>query len=111
MYSHLVPKYWANSSVRVCSETEQLNRTRGCWLALAIFLILGFMPQAQAQVTANIKGIITDPSGAAVPSATVTTKNMETGAVRTGVTDDAGRYLVLSLPVGEYEVKVSKPGF
>jgi hypothetical protein len=41
----------------------------------------------------------------------VKTKNLETGAIRSGITDDAGRYLVLALPVGEYEVRVTKPGF
>jgi len=46
-----------------------------------------------------------------VPSATVKTKNLETGAIRSGITDDVGRYLVLSLPVGEYDVRVAKPGF
>src|ERR1700675_1301303 len=66
---------------------------------------------ARAQVSASIKGVVTDASGAAVTSASVTAKNLETGAVRTGATDDAGRYLVLALPVGEYEVRVAKAGF
>src|SRR5207245_10224256 len=52
-----------------------------------------------------------EPSGAGVPAARGTAKNTETGAVRTTVTDDAGRYQVLSLPVGEYEVRVAKQGF
>ena len=46
-----------------------------------------------------------------MPSATVKTKNLETGAIRSGITDDLGRYLVLALPVGEYQVRVAKPGF
>jgi hypothetical protein len=64
-----------------------------------------------AQVAASITGIVTDPSGAPVPTATVTTKNLETAAVRNSSTDDSGRYLILSLPVGQYEVRVSKSGF
>jgi len=52
-----------------------------------------------------------DPSGAVVPAAAVTAKTTETGSVRTTVTDDAGRYQALSLPVGEYEVRVAKQGF
>jgi len=74
-------------------------------------MMLSCLPSARAQISASIKGIITDPSGAPVPSATVKTKNVETGAIRSGITDDAGRYLVLSLPVGEYELRVTKPGF
>jgi hypothetical protein len=73
--------------------------------------MLSCLPAAHAQVSASIKGIVSDPSGATVPSSVVTTKNLETGAIRSAATDDAGRYLVLSLPVGEYEVRVTKPGF
>src|SRR5262249_22130164 len=54
---------------------------------------------------------VTDASGAPVPSSVVNTKNLETGATRSATTDDAGRYLILSLPVGEYEVTAAKPGF
>ncbi len=79
--------------------------------SLTLFLMLACLPSARAQVSASIKGTVTDPSGAPVPSADVKTKNLETGAIRSGTTDDAGRYLVLSLPVGEYEVRVTKPGF
>ena len=71
---------------------------------------LGSSP-AWAQVSASIKGVVTDASGAAVTSASLTAKNLETGAIRSGVTDDAGRYLLLALPVGEYEVRVRKAGF
>jgi len=69
------------------------------------------LPSAQAQVSASIRGIITDASGAPVAQVTVGAKNVETGAVRTTTTDDAGRYLVLALPVGKYEVRISKSGF
>src|ERR1700686_3534280 len=95
------------------------NRRRAGWsneawrrlTFLALFMMLSCLPSARAQVAASITGIVTDPSGAPVPAATVTTKNLETAAVRTATTDDFGRYLVLSLPVGQYEVRVSKPGF
>ena len=76
-----------------------------------LLLVLLCSAPARAQVSASIKGVVTDASGAAVTSATVTTKNLETGAVRTSATDDAGRYLVLALPVGEYEVRVARAGF
>jgi hypothetical protein len=77
----------------------------------ACLLLLSLAHPVQAQVTASIKGIVTDASGAAVPSAAVRVKNLETGAIRNTSTDDAGRYLVLALPVGEYEVRVSKQNF
>jgi hypothetical protein len=73
--------------------------------------MLSCLPSARAQVSASIKGIVTDPSGAPVPAATVTTKNTETGAARSAITDDAGRYQFVWLAVGQYEVAVTKPGF
>lgn len=68
-------------------------------------------PSAFGQVSASIKGVVTDASGAPVSSCAVNTKDLETGATRTTSTDDAGRYLVPSLPVGEYEVRAGKSGF
>jgi len=74
-------------------------------------MMLSCLPSARAQVSASIKGIVTDASGAPVPAATVTTKNTETGAVRTAITDDAGRYQMAWLQVGQYEVAAGKSGF
>jgi hypothetical protein len=78
---------------------------------LALFMMLSCLPSAGAQVSASIKGIVADPSGAPVPAATVTAKNTETGAVRSAATDEAGRYQVVWLAVGQYEVRVVKAGF
>jgi hypothetical protein len=80
-------------------------------LCTFLFLLLTGVPSLKAQVSASIAGVITDTSGARVPSATITVKNVETGAIRATVSDDVGRYQILALPVGEYEIKVSKAGF
>src|SRR6266849_9605079 len=86
-------------------------RFRSIFLSVSIFgAALAALP-TQAQVAASVTGIVTDPSGAPISAATVTAKNLETAAVRTTTTDDAGRYLLLSLPVGEYEVRAAKAGF
>jgi hypothetical protein len=79
---------------------------------LALLLILlSSAPRLHAQVSASITGVITDTSGARVPAAAISVKNVETGAVRTTVSDNTGRYQVLALPVGEYEMRVSKASF
>jgi carboxypeptidase family protein len=80
-------------------------------IGLALLFAVNAWPSARAQVSASISGFISDPSGAAVPSANVTATNKETGVLRTARSDDVGRYLIVALPVGLYEVKVSKPGF
>jgi hypothetical protein len=78
---------------------------------LALIVAANMCPSARAQVSASISGFISDPSGAAVPSANVTARNMETGVSRTASSDGVGRYLIVALPVGLYEVQASKPGF
>jgi hypothetical protein len=80
-------------------------------LSLLFFFLLTDVPCLRAQVSASMTGVITDTSGARVPAAAVTVKNVETGSLRSTVSDDAGRYQVLALPVGEYEIRVSKAGF
>jgi hypothetical protein len=83
-----------------------------------VFVLAGFLaalflhaPAGRAQVSASISGRITDPAGAVVSGAAVVAKNVETGAARSTVSDGAGRYWVPSLPVGEYELHVTKQAF
>ena len=96
------------------SSARRLNEISGVLRRLALAALCGLASlaaPAHGQVSASITGMVTDASGAPVPGASVKTKSLETGATRDGVTDGVGRYLVLSLPVGEYEVTVSKAGF
>ncbi len=98
------------------SQTESLARlllAKRARLSLitAFVLTLAIAPPIRAQVAAGITGVVADSSGAPIPAATVTTKNLETGALRNATSDATGRYLVLSLPVGQYEVRVTKAGF
>ncbi|MGH9490830.1 MAG: carboxypeptidase-like regulatory domain-containing protein, partial [Terriglobales bacterium] len=64
-----------------------------------------------ALVNGNIHGHVTDASGAAIPGATVKIVNTETGYTRTLTTDVHGMYQALAMPVGTYDVTVSKTGF
>ncbi len=79
-------------------------------LALVV-AVLAFGPMAVAQVSASLSGTVTDPSGAAVASAAVVVRDMHTEVQRDTATDAAGRYQLLALPVGEYEISVKKQGF
>src|SRR5882762_9670308 len=78
---------------------------------IALFAFTCWLPAAQAQVSASIRGVVMDAASAPVAQVTVTVKNLETDVVRTVATDEAGRYVVLALPVGRYEVRISKSGF
>src|SRR5467141_30158 len=86
-------------------------RFRSIFFSISIFAAALAVLPTQAQVSGSITGTVTDQSGAPISAAAVTAKNLETAAVRTSTTDDAGRYLLLSLPVGQYEVRVTKAGF
>jgi carboxypeptidase family protein len=62
-------------------------------------------------VGASLSGTIRDASGAALPEALVTVRNLETGAARKLVSDEEGRYAAPSIVVGRYEVRAEKEGF
>jgi Carboxypeptidase regulatory-like domain len=81
-------------------------------LAAVLFAALNFTGPLRGQVVgASVGGTVQDASGAPLPGATVVVKNIETGALRELVSDDAGRYSTPSVPVGRYEITASKPDF
>lgn len=67
--------------------------------------------RGQGETTSAIIGQVTDPSGAAVPGATVTITNRETGSSRSVSTDAEGRFSFPQLKPGAYSVKVEAQGF
>jgi hypothetical protein len=71
--------------------------------ALGAFCLLTMAAVAQ-EFRANLQGIITDPSLAAVPSAAVILKNVETGIESVTASDPAGHYLFSYLPPGSYSM-------
>lgn len=79
--------------------------------SLLLCILGGCSLQLAAQVSASLSGKIADASGAAVPSATVTATNLDTGSSRTTLTNQVGEYRLFELPVGRYEVDAKKNGF
>ena len=65
----------------------------------------------QATNAGDISGTVTDTSGAAIPGATVTVTNIETGVTQTYTTNAAGVYDTSSIVAGNYKVTFSKDGF
>lgn len=80
-------------------------------LLATMFLLC--LPQlwAQAGATAQISGLVTDPSGAIVPKAKVTATQVSTGMVRTTDSGQDGLYVLPNLPVGAYKLEVQASGF
>ena len=77
----------------------------------AAVLILAAAGIASAQSDAEIGGTVRDASGAVVPGVSVTVANLETGGVRTTVTNEVGFFVVPLLQPGRYQIRLGKPGF
>ena len=80
----------------------------------SIRIILAFLMGSAAmwaQGTAQINGTVKDATGLAVPGAEVKATQQATGAVRTTTTGADGSYVLANLPIGPYQVEVSKDGF
>src|SRR5581483_11057270 len=90
---------------------QVMTLQRGFALALSLAFLVLCVPSGLAQVSASLSGTVTDQSGAAVPGATMTLRNLDTGFTRTTSTDPVGRYQFFALPVGLYEVRGKKNGF
>ena len=63
------------------------------------------------QATAQIHGTVQDSSGSAVPGAEVKATQTETGLSRAVTTGSDGGYVLTNLPVGPYQLEVTKEGF
>jgi len=95
------------------SPHDRVSRGSGALRFLAVslsMLLVGSVSYAQ-YTTASLGGSVTDPSGAAVPEAKVTTENVATGFTQTTTTGATGEYLLPNLPVGNYRLTVQKEGF
>ena len=79
-----------------------------------IFLLALSLPyflSGQAGTEGSFFGTVTDSSGAVVPSAEITVRQINTGLTRTVTSDAAGNFSVLQMPIGPYFIVVSANGF
>jgi hypothetical protein len=77
----------------------------------ALLFFFAFGVYGQTASTGQLVGEVTDPSGAAIPGAGITAKEMATGATRTVTTDRLGHYVVPLLPPGAYSLTATATGF
>src|SRR5438270_9433933 len=80
------------------------------FVGVLIVLTLTGILAAQTITTGDISGTVTDSSGAIVPSATVTVKNLGTGETRTVTANTAGIYRAAQLSPGSYTVTATTSG-
>jgi hypothetical protein len=91
------------------------SRTKVNWLIVvfAVIAYTGFSGVGLAQSTnaGDIRGIVTDASGAVLPDVTVTVVNKNTGVTKNLTTNQDGLYDTSSIVAGTYEITFSKAGF
>jgi len=82
-----------------------------CGLIFSILIcgIITIYPQASSS-TAELRGLVTDAAGAAVPNAAVTLTDATRGTTRTAVTGEDGEYIFLVVPPSDYDLKVEAAG-
>jgi hypothetical protein len=85
-------------------------KSYGILLSTALLLALAGSVDAQ-EFRATVKGQVVDTSQGALPGATVTVRNQETGEVATAVTNNEGNYTIPFLRPGLYSVTVEMSGF
>ena len=79
---------------------------------LATLAVIAVVATAMAQTTTGtILGVVQDEQQAVMPNVTVTSRNVETNAVRSVITDSAGRFRFPYLSVSRYEVTFERAGF
>jgi hypothetical protein len=81
------------------------------WAALSSIVVCASLASAQNTNSGDIRGTVTDPSGAVIPDVTVTAKDVDKGVVKTFATDSAGLYDTGSIVPDHYLITFTKDGF
>ncbi len=86
-------------------------RIGSCLLAVAAVLALACNTVSAQGLTGQLSGTVVDSSGASVPGASVSVRNVGTQVTREVVTDAEGAFVIAELLAGNYDVTVSLTGF
>jgi hypothetical protein len=80
------------------------------WL-LVLLASMWVLPCSAQIAATGLTGVVTDPSGAAVPDVAITLTNVSTGVSRRAVTNASGVYDLPDMSAGTYDLAVQKQGF
>jgi hypothetical protein len=91
------------------------RKLRMGWLTITLAVIaqcsLTVPVVAQSMNAGDIRGVVTDASGAVLPDVTITLVNKNTGVTKVLSTNQDGLFDTSSIVTGTYELTFSKPGF
>ena len=85
--------------------------TRCPWLAVALLVACAPGAWSQNANSGEIKGTVTDSTGAVIPQASVSVLNVLTGVITNVTTNDSGIYDLPSVEPGNYKITFAKAGF
>ncbi len=97
-----------NREVTGTSSRHNLGRIIAVTLCLALCALAG---NAQTSGSSSLSGVVTDPTGAVVPGATVEIHNPVSQFTRTATTDNAGQFTIPNIPFNRYHLSVTMTGF
>ena len=80
-------------------------------LCLVVAFLLTASAFAQTAATADLRGVVKDPNGALITTATVNLRDDARNFERTVQTNSGGEFVLLSVPPGHYTLTVSAQGF
>ncbi|MDA1096400.1 MAG: TonB-dependent receptor, partial [Chloroflexi bacterium] len=91
------------------------NSHRKLWMLGLLLVLWAFGPTASAAAQGSaggaVIGTIADAQGGVLPGVTLTLRNVDSGVLRSGVTDGSGLYRLPGLPPGRYDLTAELPGF
>ena len=105
---HAAPVRAWHFCAQLLNSRQLAKQTSGYWLL--VVAVLSSTP-VHAQSNASLEGLIVDQVNAIVRNAEITAISLELGTRRMAVTDEAGRYQIVALPVGDYRIEVRAPRF
>lgn len=91
-------------------NTGGWKRGWALWVGALLLALPGVVLQAHAQINSGLTGVVTDPSGAAIPGAHILFRNVATGIQTQAVSSSDGDYTV-NLAPGGYDVTAEVSGF
>ncbi|MEW5980314.1 MAG: carboxypeptidase-like regulatory domain-containing protein [Acidobacteriota bacterium] len=88
-----------------------MKTSRLCQFLALLLLVTPCGNLLHAQSTGRLTGVVIDPSQALIPEAKVLCRNTQIGLVLERVTSEQGTFTFPELPVGHYEIQVTRSGF
>src|SRR5580700_1249385 len=106
----MIPRMTIGEVCMGVRESAKFASSFAIAITVLFSLLVGVAVHAQVS-GATLSGTVTDASGSAVASATVSVRNTATGIIRAVTTDADGFYSVPNLPPATYDVTTSATGF